>query len=35
MQATLGEEICQEGNFLLFDYGILSTTNRIFPAGEG
>jgi hypothetical protein len=21
-QATLGEEICQEGNFLLFDYGI-------------
>ena len=21
-QATLGEEICQEGNFVLFDYGI-------------
>jgi len=21
-QATLGEEICQEGNFTLFDYGI-------------
>jgi hypothetical protein len=21
-QATLGEEICQEGNLILFDYGV-------------